>query len=58
MLSDKQSLILCGLMGIGIFASGVLEVLDNFVTKTILTILFLIIIANIIITLSRKKKEE
>jgi len=45
-------------MGIGIFASGVLEVLDNFVTKTILTILFLIIIANIIITLSRKKKEE
>jgi len=58
MLSDRQSLILCGLMGIGIFASGVLEVLDNFVTKTILTILFLIIIANIIITLSRKKKEE
>jgi len=45
-------------MGIGIFASGVLEVLDNFVTKTILTILFLIIITNLIVTLSRKKEEK
>jgi hypothetical protein len=58
MLTDKQSLILCGLLGIGIFASGVLNILDNFITKTVLTILFLVIIANLIITNSIKKEEE
>ncbi len=58
MLTDKQSLILCGLMGIGIFASGVLDILDNFITKTILTILFLVIVTNLIVTLSRKKEKE
>ncbi|MFH4964161.1 hypothetical protein V8G69_04085 [Gaetbulibacter sp. M235] len=58
MLSDKQSLILCGIMGIGIFVSGVLEILDNFITKTILTLLFLVILTNLIITISRKKEKE
>tara|TARA_R110001592_G_scaffold269728_3_gene536073 strand:- start:721 stop:888 length:168 start_codon:yes stop_codon:yes gene_type:complete len=55
MLTDKQSLILCGLLGVGIFVSGILEVLDNFITKTILTIIFLIIITNLIVTKSLKK---
>jgi hypothetical protein len=58
MLTDKQSLFLCGLLGIGIFISGVLEILDNFITKTVLTILFIVIITNLIITNSRKKEEK
>ncbi|HEY5687681.1 MAG TPA: hypothetical protein VIS27_05175 [Yeosuana sp.] len=58
MLTDKQSLFLCGLLGIGIFVSGVLEILDNFITKTVLTILFIVIITNLIVTVSRKKEEK
>jgi hypothetical protein len=58
MLTDRQSLILCGLLGLGIFVSGVLEILDNFITKTVLSILFLVIIANLIISNSRKKEEK
>ena len=58
MLTDKQSLFLCGLLGIGIFISGVLEILDNFITKTVLTILFIVIITNLIVTNSRKKEEK
>ena len=58
MLTDKQSLFLCGLLGIGIFISGVFEILDNFITKTVLTILFIVIITNLIITNSRKKEEK
>ena len=58
MLSDKQSLILCGLLGIGIFSTGVLEVLDNFITKTILTIIFLVIVVNLIVVNSRKKEQK
>ncbi len=60
MLTDKQSLFLCGLLGAGIFVTGVLEILDNFITKTILTILFLVIVTNLIVTNLRKKetKEE
>tara|TARA_R110000868_G_scaffold91812_1_gene254385 strand:+ start:9133 stop:9303 length:171 start_codon:yes stop_codon:yes gene_type:complete len=55
MLTDKQSLILCGLLGIGIFVTGVLEVLDNFMAKTVVTITFLVIITNLIISNSIKK---
>jgi hypothetical protein len=58
MLTDKQSLFLCGLLGIGIFISGVLEILDNFITKTVLTILFIVIITNLIVINSRKKEEK
>ncbi|GGK19736.1 hypothetical protein GCM10007962_12280 [Yeosuana aromativorans] len=58
MLSDKQSLILCGLLGIGIFSTGVLGVLDNFITKTLLTILFLVIVVNLIVVNSRKKEHK
>ncbi len=55
MLTDKQSLMLCGLLGVGIFVSGILDVLDNFITKTILTIIFLIIVTNLIVAKSLKK---
>lgn len=58
MLTDKQSLFLCGLLGTGIFVTGVLEILDNFITKTLLTILFIVIITNLIVTNSRKKEEN
>ena len=58
MLTDRQSLFLCGVLGIGIFVSGVLNILDNFITKTVLTILFIVIITNLIITNSRKKEEK
>lgn len=57
MLTDRQSLILCGFLGIGIFVSGILDILDSFITKTVLCIVFLIIIANLIISNSIKKKE-
>ena len=58
MLNDKQTLTLSGLMAIGIFVTGVLEILDNFIVLTILTIIFLIIIANIFYTVFSIKKEE
>jgi hypothetical protein len=58
MLTDKQSLILCGFLGIGIFVLGILDALDNFITKTVLCIIFLVIIANLIISNSIKKEEK
>jgi hypothetical protein len=58
MLTDRQSLFLCGVLGIGIFVSGVLDILDNFITKTVLTILFVVILTNLIVTNSRKKEEK
>ena len=58
MLTDRQSLFLCGLLGVGFFVSGVLDILDSFITKTILTIIFLVTITNIIVIHSRKNKEK
>ncbi len=50
MLSNKQSLTLCGLMAIGIFVCGILDILDNFIVLTLLTIVFLIILLNLLYT--------
>jgi len=47
MLTDQQSLILCGIMVIGIFVSGILNILGNFVVLTILAIIFLAIVINL-----------
>jgi len=47
MLNDKQSLILTGLMVAGIFIFGVLDILENFVVLTILTIVFFTVFINI-----------
>ncbi|TWO31859.1 hypothetical protein E1J38_010760 [Seonamhaeicola sediminis] len=58
MLTDKQSLILCGFMAVGIFVAGVLDILDNFVILTVLTITFLAIILNLVVAKSFVKKEE
>ena len=53
MLSDKQTLILCGVLAASIFVSGILQILSNFIVLTILTILFLAIIANIVYVKSK-----
>ncbi|OYX27942.1 MAG: hypothetical protein B7Z06_02995 [Flavobacteriales bacterium 32-35-8] len=47
MLTDKQSLMLCGLLAMGIFVTGMLDILDNFVVLTLLTIIFLAIVVNL-----------
>ncbi|APY11775.1 hypothetical protein BWZ22_11245 [Seonamhaeicola sp. S2-3] len=58
MLTDKQSLLFCGLWVGGMFVSGMLDILDNFLVLTILTIIFLAIIINLITVKSFKVKEE
>ena len=61
MLTDKQSLILTGLMTASIFVFGILDILDNFIVLTILTILFFTIVINILYSKIKPKevlKEE
>ncbi|AXP79435.1 hypothetical protein CJ739_337 [Mariniflexile rhizosphaerae] len=58
MLNDRQSLILCGVMAGGIFVSGILDVLDSYLIKTLLTIIFLIILTNFFVVYSKSKKEK
>ncbi|WNH07848.1 hypothetical protein [Thalassobellus suaedae] len=57
-LNDKQSLFLCGVMAGGIFVSGILEILTNFVVLTILTLVFFTIIINLFLTKENSKEEE
>ena len=47
MLNDKQSLTLTGLMVAGIFIFGILDILENFVVLTVLTIVFFTVVINI-----------
>ncbi|WP_298500200.1 hypothetical protein [uncultured Algibacter sp.] len=58
MLNDNQSLILTGLMAGGIFVFGILDILDNFVILTILTIVFFTIVINIFYSKSKSKEES
>lgn len=58
MLNDKQSLILSGFMGGGIFVFGLLKILDNFIVLTILTIVFFTIVFNIFYPKPKSKKED
>ena len=58
MLNDKQSLSLCGLMTVGLFVGGLLDILDNFILLTILTLIFLTIIINLFIIKSKPDTEE
>ena len=57
MLNDKQSLILCGVLAAGIFVTGILNILDNFVVLTVLTIIFLVIIGNLLYVQSQEKED-
>ena len=50
MLSNKQSIALTGFMVAGIFIFGVLDVLDNFMVLTVLTLVFFAIVINLIYT--------
>jgi len=47
MLTDKQSLLLCGLITAIIFVAGILGIMSNFIVLTVLTIAFLTLIANL-----------
>jgi hypothetical protein len=47
MLTDKQSLLLCGLVALLIFVAGVLDILGNFIVLTILSIAFIAIVVNL-----------
>ncbi|MDO5974129.1 hypothetical protein [Flavivirga jejuensis] len=57
LLTNKQSLILCGLMAGGIFVGGILDILNNFIVLTILTIVFLTIILNLFYFILNSKEE-
>lgn len=57
MLNDKQSLILTGIMIGGIFTFGVLDILENFIVLTLLTIIFFTIILNMIYLKSKTKEK-
>ena len=56
MLNDKQSLALTGLMVAGIFIFGILDILDNFIILTILTIVFFTVVINMLY--SKLKQED
>ena len=58
MLTDKQSLILCGLMAVGIFVGGLLNILDNFLMLTILTIIFSAILINLFLQKRQKQSRN
>ncbi|WP_145988297.1 hypothetical protein [Flavivirga rizhaonensis] len=57
MLTDKQSLLLCGLMVGGLLVAGILDVLKNFIVLTILTIIFLMIVINLFYSKLNPKEE-
>lgn len=58
MLSNKQSLALTGFIAAGIFVFGVLDVLDNFIVLTVLTLMFFAIIINLFYTKHLHKEDE
>lgn len=57
-LNNQQSLILCGVMAAGIFIGGILDILNNFIVLTILTLVFLTIILNLIFAKKHSKEEK
>lgn len=48
MLNSIQSLILTGLIASGIFIFGLLDILHHFIILTLLTIMFFILVFNLI----------
>lgn len=58
MINDKQSLILCGAMAAGLFVGGILEILDNFIVLTLLTLVFATIIINLFFLKRDPKKDK
>ena len=58
MLNNKQSLILTGVMASGIFVFGILDILNNFVILTILTLIFFAIIINLFYSGSKPEQND
>lgn len=58
LLDNKSSLVLTGVMAVSIFVFGILDILDNFVILTILTIIFFTIVINIFYSKSNSKKDN
>lgn len=58
MLNDKQSLILCGILAGGIFVTGLLNILDHFIVLTVITVLFLAIIFNLVLSNLDSNKDK
>ena len=58
MLNDKQSLMLCGLLVVGVFVAGILGVFNNFIVLTVFTIIFLTIIMNLFLSNSESEDDE
>ncbi|WP_299887429.1 hypothetical protein [uncultured Lacinutrix sp.] len=50
MFTNRQSLFLSGVVVIGFFLSGLLGILDYFITKLVLASLFLLVIFNLFMT--------
>ncbi|AJR04856.1 hypothetical protein AW14_07525 [Siansivirga zeaxanthinifaciens CC-SAMT-1] len=57
MLTDKQSLILCGVLAVGFFVCGILELLDSLFIKGLLALLLIIILSNFFYTKTKKRKK-
>lgn len=57
MLNDKQSLVLTGIMVGGIFVFGILDILENFIVLTLLTIVFFTIVLNMFYLKSKTKED-
>ncbi|WP_417214191.1 hypothetical protein [Bizionia sp.] len=58
MLTDKQSLILCGIVGVGFSVAGICGLLENYMISGIFMALFLAILINIIVTVSKHHKKN
>ncbi|TXE10075.1 hypothetical protein FUA26_11410 [Seonamhaeicola algicola] len=58
MLSDKQSILLCGFIAVVFFVAGMLDALNNFIVLTLLTLAFLAIVLNLITAKSFVKKDD
>lgn len=57
-LNSKQSLILCGVMSVSIFVGGILDILNNFVVLTVLTLIFFAIIINLFLIKKDSREEK
>lgn len=53
MLTDRQSLLLCALVGFGFPVAGILGLLENYFITGIFVLLFLVILLNIFVTLKK-----
>ncbi|SFN76313.1 hypothetical protein SAMN04487989_103258 [Bizionia echini] len=58
MLTDKQSLILCGIVGVGFSIAGIFGFLENYMISGIFVTLFIVILINIFITVKNNHEQE